>query len=354
MNQSVEISVALIFKRIGFDWLGPCRNDILFIQRDKEPFYKYFELPGGKINSNENPLDALKRELSEELGFNESDYSDTELYNTSKPIGVRFFNKITHHYQGLSVAINIFILSIPREYKIFSPEGRTCKFMNPLSNPNKFIESTYRIYRLFEIPTQLFISSDQYNFFSILDSKNNINAIRIRKNSHVTKKYSPNVQKTIEFIKRQDDIYHKQFLPHVHGRKLIIIDDSDTYDLLNFEDKKYIGGLHYNSSQLLKLNKKKLWERESNLQYISASCHNRQEINIANDLNLDFIIVSPVLIDKSDRPKLGWNGFAQLVSEAHMPVLALGGTSNTDEDYMRAIQSGGHGIAGITKFWKKF
>ena len=104
----------------------------------------------------------------------------------------------------------------------------------------------------------------------------------------------------------------------------------------------------------MKLNKKNLWERENNLQYISASCHNLQEINIANDLNLDFIILSPVLIDKSDRPKLGWNGFAQLVSEAHMPVLALGGTSNTDEDYMRAIQSGGHGIAGITKFWKKF
>ena len=59
------------------------------------------------------------------------------------------------------------------------------------------------------------------------------------------------------------------------------------------------------------------------------------------------------MIDKSDRPKLGWNGFSQLVSEAHMPVLALGGI-NTDEDYVRAIESGGHGIAGITKFWNKF
>ena len=354
MNQSVEISVALIFKRIGFDWLGPCRNDILFIQRNKEPFYKYFELPGGKINHNEDPLHALKRELSEELGFKESDYSDTELYNTSKPIGVKFFNKITHHYQGLSVAINIFILSIPREYKICSPEGRICQFMNPLSNCNKFIESTYRIYRLFEIPTQLFISSNQYNYSSFPDCKNNINAIRIRKNSNIIKKYNLDVQKTIDFIKRQDDIYHKQFLPHVHGRKLIIIDASDGYDSLDYEYKKYISGLHYNSSQLLKLNKQSLWKRENNLQYISASCHNPQEINIANDLNLDFIILSPVLIDKNDRPRLGWNGFSKLVTEAHMPVLALGGIGNTDENYIQAIQSGGHGIAGITKFWNKF
>ncbi|MEC8086167.1 MAG: thiamine phosphate synthase [Pseudomonadota bacterium] len=354
MNQSVEISVALIFKRIGFDWLGPCRNDILFIQRNKEPFYKYFELPGGKINNNEDPLDALKRELSEELGFNESDYSDTELYNTSKPIGVRFFNKITHHYQDLSVAINIFILSIPREYKIFSPEGRICKFMNPLLNHNKFIESTYRIYRLFEIPTQLFITSNQYHFFSFPDSKNNINAIRIRKNSNVNKKYNLDIQKTIDFIKRHDDMHHKQFLPHVHGRKLIIIDTSDEYDSLDYEYKEYIGGLHYTSSQLLKLNKQNLWKRENNLQYISASCHNRQEINIANNLNLDFIILSPVLIDKSGRRKLGWHGFSQLVTKAHMPVLALGGIDNTDEDYLQAIQCGGHGIAGISKFWNKF
>ena len=104
----------------------------------------------------------------------------------------------------------------------------------------------------------------------------------------------------------------------------------------------------------MKLTKQNLWERENNLQYISASCHNRQEISIANDLNLDYIILSPVLVDKSDRSKLGWNEFSQLVSEAHMPVLALGGISNTDEDYIRAIECGGHGIAGITKFWNKF
>ena len=100
----------------------------------------------------------------------------------------------------------------------------------------------------------------------------------------------------------------------------------------------------------MKLKKQSLYKRESNLQYISASCHNSHEINIANDLNLDFIILSPVLINKDDRCKLGWSGFSQLAREAHMPVLALGGISNTDEDYVKAIESGGHGIAGITNF----
>ena len=60
MKKHINISVALIYRRIGFDWLGPCRNDILFIQREKEPFNKYFELPGGKIKNGETPIEALK------------------------------------------------------------------------------------------------------------------------------------------------------------------------------------------------------------------------------------------------------------------------------------------------------
>ena len=351
MAQSVEISVALIFKRIGFDWLGPCRNDILFIERDKEPFNKYFELPGGKIHDNETPLDALKRELNEELGFNKEHYSDTELHSTSKPLGVTFFKKITHQYQNLSVTINTFILSIPDDYNILSPEGKKLEFTNPLLSNKKFIESTYRIYRLFEIPTELFITSNNYNLFNCSESKNDINAIRIRRNSTKDLKYYHNIVKTIKFIKKQDHIYHKQFLPHVHGRKLIIIDASDEYESLSNEYRKYIGGLHYNSSQLMNLNKKKLWIRENNLQYISASCHNSQEIKIANDLNLDFIVISPVLIDKNDRSKLGWSGFNHLTREAYMPTLALGGISNKNKDYIESVENDGHGIAGITKFW---
>ena len=164
--------------------------------------------------------------------------------------------------------------------------------------------------------------------------------------SHISRKFGDKIAKKTsnnasDLLKILDREYSPDYL-------------ADRLNNLDYEYKKYISGLHYNSSQLLKLNKQSLWKRENNLQYISASCHNHQEINIANNLNLDFIILSPVLIDKSDRRKLGWNGFSQLVSEAHMPVLALGGISNTDDDYIRAIESGGHGIAGITKFWNKF
>ena len=48
------------------------------------------------------------------------------------------------------------------------------------------------------------------------------------------------------------------------------------------------------------------------------------------------------------------NGLNYLRSNNPYCLLALGGIGNTDENYIQAIQSGGHGIAGITKFWNKF
>ena len=65
MNKIIEISVGMIYRRIGFDWMGPCRQEILFVLRNKKPFKEYFELPGGKLKENELPVDALKRELEE-------------------------------------------------------------------------------------------------------------------------------------------------------------------------------------------------------------------------------------------------------------------------------------------------
>ena len=76
----------------------------------------------------------------------------------------------------------------------------------------------------------------------------------------------------------------------------------------DFASQKDISfGLHMNSVELKRVENESL-EKLKPQSVISASCHNIEEINKANSMSLDFVLVSPVLIDKFN-PKLGWKNF---------------------------------------------
>jgi 8-oxo-dGTP diphosphatase len=77
----------------------------------------------------------------------------------------------------------------------------------------------------------------------------------------------------------------------------------------------------------------------------AASCHTRAEIERAAQMNLDFVVLGPVLPTPTHRgvPTLGWDGFAALAGNAPLPIFALGGLARTDLD--TAIARGAHGVA---------
>jgi 8-oxo-dGTP diphosphatase len=85
--------------------------------------------------------------------------------------------------------------------------------------------------------------------------------------------------------------------------------------------------------------------------WLAASAHNEAELARARELNADFAVLGPVL-DTPTHPgaaTLGWTRFAELTSAAGLPVFALGGQSaatRTD-----AIRHGAHGLAGIRGAW---
>lgn len=86
---------------------------------------------------------------------------------------------------------------------------------------------------------------------------------------------------------------------------------------------------------------------------LGASCHNPEELRLAQILGVDYVSLSPVNVTSShpDAEPLGWEKFAALVQKFPLPVYALGGL--TEADLPRAIAAGAQGVAAISCWWPR-
>jgi len=133
--------------------------------------------------------------------------------------------------------------------------------------------------------------------------------------------------------------------PYVKG---IVLVNSASYD---GSDVAPFYGVHFTSKDL---SDKALIQsvRHSGAQYLAASCHNEQEIELANKAGCDFITISPVEPTNShpDATPIGWQRFAELSKLANMRTFALGGQSTHNVEHAQSY--GAHGVAGISDFWQ--
>jgi 8-oxo-dGTP diphosphatase len=107
-------------------------------------------------------------------------------------------------------------------------------------------------------------------------------------------------------------------------------------------------GIHLDSRSLMRLKCRPLIRTGL---LVGASCHHLGELEHANQIKADFVVVSPVKATRSHPgcAGLGWRQFTFLCNKAAMPVYALGGTG--PEDVSRARHCGGQGIAAIRSLW---
>lgn len=103
-----------------------------------------------------------------------------------------------------------------------------------------------------------------------------------------------------------------------------------------------VDGIHLTAAQLMELHEK----RGQGL--LAASCHTREELERAMQLELDFAVVGPVK-EKADLRPLGWERFAALIEGTTIPVYAIGGL--TRADLQDAWRAGAHGVAMIRGAW---
>ena len=113
-----------------------------------------------------------------------------------------------------------------------------------------------------------------------------------------------------------------------------------------------VDGIHLTSRHLMSITKRPAFPRGTSEQahWVAASCHNLPELQHAQKIGVDFIVLAPVLATKThpETEPLGWEQFAKLVSKTNLPVYALGGLSESSLDMAR--QAGGQGVAAIRAF----
>ncbi len=113
-------------------------------------------------------------------------------------------------------------------------------------------------------------------------------------------------------------------------------------------------GVHLSSRRLLRLDQRPLGRDY----WVAASCHDRRQLQHAVEIGADFCVLSRVRAstshdDAANAPSrlLGWDGFAALANRTPIPVYALGGVRLAELD--QACAQGAQGIAVLGDAWNR-
>ena len=118
-------------------------------------------------------------------------------------------------------------------------------------------------------------------------------------------------------------------------------------------------GVHLTSQMLKKVFNSRWYQKKVKTKLINgdgglvgASCHNREELEMASKIKVDYCLLSPVKHKLSEdhliTKGMGWESFHDLAKDFDFPIYALGGMQF--EDLQTAKDYGAAGIAGISMF----
>ena len=306
----VDVAAAVIERPDG---------SFLLAQRPAGKVYAgWWEFPGGKIEAGEPAVRALARELHEELGID---------VRTAYPWITRM-----HAYEHATVRLNFFRVTDwtgdphPRENQAFVWQRIDALIAEPMLPANSPVLAALALPREYAVT-----DAGQYGVEKMLA------AIRLRlaqglKLLQVRDKDLPNRE---QFAREVIGLAHR------HGAKVLVNGGPEEKDGIHAMGD----GIHYTAQQLMKLRER---PRDG---FAAASCHTREELERASQLELDFAVVGPVnaTASHSGVALLGWEGFAGIARGSAIPVYAIGGMRR--EDLPAAWRAGAHGVAMISGAW---
>ncbi len=281
-----------------------------------------WEFPGGKLEPGESRLEALQRELREELGIT---------VQQARPL-----IDLQHNYPDKHIRLDVWEVS---EFTgtAHGAEGQPVQWVTEQQLPSyDFPAANQPIVAAARLPQRYLITPDCTAVELIQGIEHAIDAgirlIQLRQTQLDTQGYRALCE----------DVLQR------YGARATFMLKGDQ------PTPEPSAGWHLTSRQLRALCSQPEPARPLPAErWLSASCHDVEELQMAGMLGVDFAVLSPLLPTASHphASPLGWERAHAMLSNCRLPVYLLGGL--TAEDLAAAHDAGAQGIAAIRGLWKQ-
>lgn len=279
-----------------------------------------WEFPGGKVEDQENFIDAVTRECMEELGVKTSQW---------QPLII-----IPWHYEHEAIKLHVYVTE-QFEGEPDGLQGQQVQWVEITSLSDMTLpDANHGIVTALQLDDKYMVSgvfADTEDALSRLAKAfdSGVNLCQLRAKNMAVDEFTALADKAIK-------------LAHNAGSKLLLNGDAALLAALPGAD-----GIQLSSSAVFNYQSRPI----SKSKLLAASAHNEAEIAQALKIDADFILLSPVKETNSHpgMAGLGWKAFHDMVHDVPVPVYALGGMKLSDIEMAKKM--GAQGVATISDLW---
>jgi 8-oxo-dGTP diphosphatase len=306
----VRVAVAVILRRDGA---------VLLAQRMAgTPYAGYWEFPGGKLEPGETAVQALRRELNEELGIEVTLATPwlTQRYKYPHAhVELEFFRVYAwqgepHGRDGQSIA-----WQTPGAFDVA-----------PLLPANSVVLRALMLPPIYAISMAEELGDEQFLARARVAIDDGVRLIQLREKSFSEERLARLANDLCALTKPV-------------GARVLLNGDVEAARRLGCD------GVHWTTARLVTA------QARPDDMLCAASCHDAGELARAAQLGVDFAVLGPVKPTPShpDAEPMGWARFADVVRGTPIPIYALGGLDRDDLDVARS--HGAHGVALRRAAW---